>query len=126
MSEKTLTYLLKNLAVNPITDLKAKAGPGEYLKVGSFNKYDTAEFTGGMPTNESGIAEYVYIYTPNQCMDGTVKTCKVHLHLHGCGGSYLEAGEAGMVYSGLMDFAVTNDLIIIFPNADLVTTTPTV
>lgn len=57
-----------------------------------------------------------YIFYPNQCYDGTTQ-CKVHIHLHGCFSSVRIGGNHwGRWTLGLNDYAVTNDLIVVYPD----------
>ena len=64
------------------------------------------------------LEEYGMIYYPFQCVDGT-RSCKIHIHHHGCGGSIRAPAEfSGMEpidVSNFANYAASNDLIIVWP-----------
>ena len=61
------------------------------------------------------------MYYPNTCLE---KSCKVHMHLHPCGA--IHQGLSKWAYdgyiqnTGLLEYAATNDLIVIFPLAEFI------
>lgn len=97
---------------------------GEILKLtyknlnnkGKFNKYHLYEFSQKEFINDdTGMDDFGYIYAPDRCK-GQVK-CEVHMFLHGCGMNTEYIGESLIYYSGFNEWAETNDLIIIYPQA---------
>jgi len=77
-------------------------------------KYDQLELAADGQEKKSGFFEYGYVYTPNSCLEKGVK-CKIHVMLHGCGGSAKNAGMSKIVGSRMLEWASTNDLIVAFP-----------
>jgi len=66
--------------------------------------------------NVDGLDEYGYIYYPTQCMIHD-KKCKLHIAFHGCLQQYNSPfnGDYFVNENGYNNWAVTNDLIIIYP-----------
>jgi poly(3-hydroxybutyrate) depolymerase len=65
------------------------------------------------------MADFGYVFYPNECLvDGV--SCKVHVVMHGCVQNE-QAVFLGLVnYSGFNEYAVTNQLIIVYPQANAV------
>lgn len=61
-----------------------------------------------------GFDEYGYIYYPYTCLKDNAK-CKLHFFLHGCMGTAALLGEITIRNIGLMEWAATNDIIVVFP-----------
>ena len=65
----------------------------------------------------ASMAETGYAYVPANCESGT--RCKLHISFHGCN-QYAEAADVGQQFvlnSGLNQWADTNDLVILYPQA---------
>lgn len=84
--------------------------------MGVLQKYNQKEFVDDS-IEESGFGPYGYVYIPTQCADGTAK-CKVHVNLHGCIASASNIGEVGAENLGFNEYAVGNDMIIVYPQAN--------
>jgi poly(3-hydroxybutyrate) depolymerase len=54
-----------------------------------------------------------YIYIPNGCVGST--TCRVHIAFHGCLQSWEKIGNVFVQYSGLNDWAESNNIVILYP-----------
>lgn len=63
----------------------------------------------------SGLAKFGYLYYPDACLQ---KECKLHMHLHGCAANEMGNTKGGIPTYGLLQYAITNDIIIIFPQAE--------
>lgn len=77
-----MSHLLKNLKTNPVDEYFE--GDAKYDSKGVLKKFYQSEFLDTTIFQIDGLADYGYIYYPLQCIDGRVKNCKVHMHLHGC------------------------------------------
>lgn len=64
----------------------------------------------------SGFDEYGYVYYPTACTDGT-KKCKLHVYMHGCGFSAKVTGQDLVRFGGFLEYAASNDIIVVFPQA---------
>ena len=62
----------------------------------------------------NGFHKYGYVYYPYQCLEPDSK-CKIHIFFHGCLQSVKLIGQVYFRNIGFMEYAVTNDLIIVFP-----------
>ena len=55
-----------------------------------------------------------YVYVPAGCKTAeAAATCRVHVHYHGCGGSYKKMGYSYMLLSGIAAYAESNDIIVV-------------
>ena len=55
-----------------------------------------------------------YLYVPQGCKTSAAAAkCKVHVHYHGCGGSYRDMGYGYMLGNGLAAYAEANHMIIV-------------
>lgn len=63
---------------------------------------------------DAGLLNTAYLYMPEACK-GTETACKTHLVLHGCGQSSVQIGEVFIQQSGYLPWAVSNDIILAFP-----------
>lgn len=56
-----------------------------------------------------------YLYIPNVCWS---EYCSLHVHLHGCGKSaavWMDTYNRG---TGLLEYAATNNMVLLFPSND--------
>lgn len=60
------------------------------------------------------MAEYGFVFFPNQCIKDRA-SCKIHVYLHGSSTEYEFLGLDMIKQSGFNDYAVTNDLIVLYP-----------
>jgi poly(3-hydroxybutyrate) depolymerase len=97
------------------------------LLYGSLNARNNGTLTGSLiefnqnPFVAGGVAATYsmdsngWLYVPAACASGT--TCKLLVALHGCAQSYTSVGNAFVAESGLNEWADTNDLIVLYPQA---------
>ena len=87
----------------------------------------TDHFNAGGFGSPASMNPKAYVYVPNSCATGT--TCRIHVAFHGCEMNYDSApssasSDAGPVYglkfvlnSGLNEWADTNNIIVLYPQA---------
>jgi hypothetical protein len=59
-----------------------------------------------------------YVYIPPQCQDGSTQ-CNLHISFHGCEQNLGTIGPQYANSTGLNDHAAANDLVILYPYADV-------
>ena len=104
--------------------LKAKYPVGKWDQVGELQLFDQSEFT-DTDLEAASLDKTGYVYIPNKCKNRPHGAgCFVTTVLHGCmeGKSYIN--EDGDVYgdqfvkaTGYLEYAASNDLIMLFPQA---------
>lgn len=67
-------------------------------------------------TKEAKMNDHGYVYIPNSCWDG--EYCTLHVHLHGCMQSSKIYEDTYIRGLGLMEYAATNNIIMLFPQND--------
>lgn len=77
-----LAYVLKNLEVDPISELQL--ADLNFKDNGVLRRFSQWEFLETTIFDLHGLAEFGYVYYPYSCIDGTVQSCKVHMVLPGC------------------------------------------
>lgn len=108
--------MLKWLYENETFRLKPRRSKREMS--GVLKKYEQTGALGAI-----GLAESGYLYVPASCArggrspHGGAVSCKLHVALHGCTMSYLDIGEAWIRDAGYMEWADTNDMVVVFPQA---------
>ena len=73
--------------------------------------FEQAEF-GGRSMDALG-----FVYVPTACQAGTV-ACGVHIALHGCLQARSNVGDVYVVHAGYNEWAESNNLIVLYPQAD--------
>lgn len=58
--------------------------------------------------------DYGYIYIPDTCKSDATK-CRLHVNLHGCGQNHQNMGFNFILGLGLIEWADTNNIVVIFP-----------
>ena len=87
---------------------------------GIFRAVSQAEFIpGGVPAAMS-VDDNAWLYVPAACERGEL--CKVHVAYHGCAMGYQSIGDAFVRTSGINEWADTNNIIVLYPQA--IRTTP--
>lgn len=86
---------------------------------GGFVKFSQAEFVGGRP-GTIGMGETGYLYVPASCASGDEPRCALHVALHGCMQSVAQVGDAFYKNIGLNEWADTNGVVVLYPQADTV------
>jgi hypothetical protein len=59
------------------------------------------------------LAEDGYVFVPPQCIDK--KACQLHVSFHGCNQNAESVGDQFAMYSGLNEWANSNDIVILYP-----------
>jgi len=110
---KILTHLLSNLPGSDFTKLNAKAAPEDWRQKGTIREFDQKEFFHGDEEEfkKSDFKEHGGLYFPHSCI-AEDKHCNIHINMAGCWGSNDYWAKAG---SGMIDYAATNDIILLFP-----------
>jgi poly(3-hydroxybutyrate) depolymerase len=70
---------------------------------------------GAYASPEATLAPEGTLYVPSACR--TAKSCRVHVVFHGCKQSRAEVGDAFIHGSGFADWAETNRIVVLFPQA---------
>lgn len=81
---------------------------------GEFMEFDQRPFVDGLIIH--GMENRGVAYIPPACADGTA-TCRVHIAYHGCAQNRAAAGDAFIRESGYANWADSNALVILFPEA---------
>jgi hypothetical protein len=79
----------------------------------NLSKIDQTKFfpSGGA----KGLNDYAYLYVPSSCKSGA--TCSIHIDFHGCNQEPSKLGSIWPVHGGYLEWAETNNLIVLFPQA---------
>ena len=85
----------------------------DWQNTGVLTKYEH-ELVEGQVTEDGFSDDGGYIYYPNYCVESDHK-CKVHIFLHGCDGGSETVGDNTVKYSGFLEYAASNNIIIAFP-----------
>ena len=62
-----------------------------------------------------GLSDKMFLYLPKNCSKGG---CRAHIMLHGCLQTHRKAGMLFAKRSGFLEYAATNEIVVIFPNTD--------
>jgi len=68
-----------------------------------------------MPWNWNGLGETGYVFFPNECYN---VECHLNVILHGCMNGNEMIGKSLVINSGFAEYAVTNKMILLFPQAE--------
>jgi len=82
---------------------------------GSLQAFDQNEFLPGGSAAAYSMDANGYVFVPSPCASGS--TCKVLVALHGCAQGYQQVGNAFVTNSGLNEWADTNNIIVLYPQA---------
>ena len=74
-------------------------------------------FPANCTSAQVGMDESAYIYVPRPCVDD-VASCRVHVAYHGCGVQRGVMGPNWAAHIGLLEWAETNALLVLFPQAN--------
>ena len=107
---KILQHLLFNIPKANVTERNFKPAIKDFRSKGVLKPFSQKEFiSGNDDLTKSEIKDVGYVYYPFNCLE---KKCNVHISLHGCfGGIEFWATEG----TGMIEYAATNDLIVLFP-----------
>lgn len=62
-----------------------------------------------------GLADQAYLYVPQSCLAGS--QCRLHISFHGCKQHVAAVGDAYARDTGLNEWAASNQLVILYPQA---------
>lgn len=79
---------------------------------GNYIEFDQRAFT-----SNAGMAATGWAYVPANCASGA--QCRVHVALHGCQQSYGQVGDKFVKNTGYTRWADTNSIIVLFPQAQV-------
>ncbi len=89
---------------------------------GKFVEFSQAEFAPHGKTIENGLNEVGYLYVPKTCEPGGGANCALHVALHGCLQSVEALGDIFYKNVGLNEWADSNNIIVLYPQAHTVST----
>jgi hypothetical protein len=84
---------------------KGAAQPGDFM---SFDQ-------GAYAAREAALADKGVVYIPPACREQG--HCRIHVVFHGCSQSQEDAGDAAIRTSGFAEWAATNKIVVLFPQA---------
>jgi len=70
----------------------------------------------GWSAYDASMSSTAYLYVPSQCRSNSTQ-CSLHIVWHGCQQSYALLGDKFIAHSGYIQWASTNNLIVLFPQA---------
>jgi len=71
----------------------------------------------GSTLKKLSLADTGYAYVPTKCQNLTDGACKLHFAFHGCLMSTIDIGEIFITNSGLNNWAESNKIIVVYPQA---------
>jgi hypothetical protein len=84
---------------------------------GRFVEFSQAEFASGNKLPENGLFDVGYLYVPKSCEPGSNAKCALHVSLHGCAQSAELIGDKFYKNIGLNEWADSNNIIVLYPQA---------
>jgi poly(3-hydroxybutyrate) depolymerase len=84
-------------------------------------RFDQREFAPEGAARRHGLADAGVIYVPEGC-EAMAPSCRLHVALHGCRQSLAQVGEAFIRNSGLNAWAEANRILVLYPQASVVST----
>jgi poly(3-hydroxybutyrate) depolymerase len=88
---------------------------------GQFMPVDQAEFLDDRDPAAHSVDANAWLYVPASCAQG--QRCRLHVAFHGCNQGYSQVGDQFFRRSGLNEWADTNDILVLYPQAVPVLTT---
>lgn len=82
---------------------------------GQFIPVDQSEFFDDRNPAAHSVDTNGWLYVPAACAQG--ESCKVHVSYHGCNQSYSKIGDQFIRKSGINEWADTNRMIVLYPQA---------
>jgi poly(3-hydroxybutyrate) depolymerase len=83
--------------------------------------FDQKEFVPGEATAANGLLDTGYLYVPKGCEPGAGQPCRLQIVLHGCKQSAEELGEVFYTKIGVNEWADSNNLLVLYPQAHATT-----
>uniref|UniRef100_A0A7S3DDX1 Polyhydroxybutyrate depolymerase n=1 Tax=Palpitomonas bilix TaxID=652834 RepID=A0A7S3DDX1_9EUKA len=89
----------------------------------SLHAFDQSEFTTVFTTTQIGLGDRGFVYVPERCNRKDSK-CKLLVALHGCEMGYDQIGKEYVQHVGYNEWAESNDMIVLYPQATTNTLNP--
>lgn len=89
---------------------------------GTLIQFDQNAFCSGGSCSDISMDSTGWVFVPADCASGA--TCRIVLAIHGCGQGQSAVGEDFVKLSGLNEWADTNDIIVLYPQAIASTANP--
>ena len=83
--------------------------------------FDQSEFVAGGATAANGLWHTGYLYVPRACEAGAAPACRLMVALHGCLQSAEVLGAEFYTKIGLNEWADTNGIVVLYPQAHATT-----
>lgn len=83
--------------------------------------FDQTEFVPGHAAAANGMSDTGYLYVPKACEPGGAQSCRLHVALHGCLQSAEVLGDEFYTKVGLNEWADTNAILVLYPQAHATT-----
>ncbi|EFA84431.1 polyhydroxybutyrate depolymerase [Heterostelium album PN500] len=90
----------------------------------NFVEIDQSQFIPYGTALDAGLYDYAFAYIPPQCQQRNKGVCSVHIAYHGCLQTIPLIGDTFYVNTGYNEIADTNNLIILYPQAQANTLNP--
>ena len=94
-----------------------RLAPAAPAATGRIVPFDQTEFVPGKDAAGEGFSDTGYVYVPKTCESGATKRCRLQVALHGCTQSAETLGDTFYAHAGLDDWADTNRLVVLYPQA---------
>ncbi|OYZ12816.1 MAG: hypothetical protein B7Y39_18720 [Bdellovibrio sp. 28-41-41] len=108
---------------NSYGNLKVSRAPKAVVNAQLY-QFDQTEFQ----SQNSALHNFGYIYVPKACMESrrssTMDACKLHVALHGCLQNPSIVQDKFAVNSGLNTWAEANNIVILYPQANVMSGNP--
>jgi poly(3-hydroxybutyrate) depolymerase len=82
---------------------------------GKFLPVDQTEFLDDRNPAAHSVDANAWLYVPASCAQG--QRCRVHVAFHGCNQGFSQIGDQFFRRSGLNEWADTNDILVLYPQA---------
>lgn len=106
-------------------ELEAIYGPGLKAAAGGATGrlvlFDQTEFVPGEAAHANGLSDTGFLYVPKACAAGAPRRCRLQVALHGCTQSAETLGDAFYAHIGLNEWADTNRIVVLYPQAHATT-----
>ncbi len=106
-------------------ELKAIYGanltPAAGNATGRLIAFDQTEFVSDKAAAANGLSKTGYLYVPKACEPGAPNLCRLQVALHGCTQSAEDLGDVFITRNGLNEWADSNRIIVLYPQAHATT-----
>ena len=102
-------------------DLRAGPRAAAGAATGRLVLFDQTEFVPGEAAHANGLSDTGFLYVPKACAAGAPRRCRLQVALHGCTQSAETLGDAFYAHIGLNEWADTNRIVVLYPQAHATT-----